>query len=467
MSASATPPLPAPAPPSATQPAPAVPGWAEVLAHLVGGLGIGAVSGFLILWTSPGVRLGVAVDGFDVIDLAPALVALAAVGLGLAARLRPYAWLIAAAGLLGFAGLFAQGNRLDGRSLVIALVVVIALQFGGMLLAFAQASGRSRWAVAVGLGAGIAAGRDALAWVVGAVRQGPLAGTDHGDDLVFAALGLAVAGAGAVLLRLGRRTPVVPAPVPWWPLVAVAVASVLAVGLTEVWDIVFHDMTMSSLGVISERDLAAIETRDHLARVGLAVLVGSVLALAANRWASPGAASWVFTGLGAALLLAVLQAFLAYRASALVLMLAAIGAGAGAFLARRIGLAVPWEAIGLVLGAGLALFEPSAWLWPVGWFGFGLAVAAGATRLAGPGAGSPGRPGPSTDQVSAAAGLGLAALLLGYQVVVPASLTRVYTGGDLPVLAGGVLLAAVAVVACFVMDRRAARLHRSVEVTTG
>jgi hypothetical protein len=434
---------------------PAVPGWPEVLAHLVGGLGIGAVSGFLILWTSPrpDFLVGVPVDEFDIINVAPELVALAAIGLALVARLRPYAWLIAAAGLLGFAGLYAQGDRLDGRSLVIGLIVVIALQFGGMLLAFASASGRARWAVAVGLGAGIVAGRDALAWLVDAVRQGPLAGT-NGDDVVFAALGLVVAVAGAVLLRLARRSPAVAAPVAWWPLAVVGIASVLAVGLTEVWDYVFRRMTTSYLGIMSESDLAYIETWNYVVRVGIAVLVAAVLALVARRWGARGTARWVATGLGAALLLAVLQAFLAYRATALVLVLATIGAAAGAFLARRAAAVVPWEAVGLTLGAVLAAFEPSSWLWPVGWFGFGLAVAAGATGLAGPGAGSPGRPGPGTDQVGPAAGLGLAALLLGYQLVVPASVTRVHTGGDLPVVAAGVLLAASAVVVFFALDRR-------------
>jgi hypothetical protein len=464
MSDGATPPVTVAAPPAHANPGPAVPGWPEVLAHLVGGVGIGAVSGFLILWTSPRPEflVGVPVDGFDIINVAPELVALAAMGLALVARLRPYAWLIAALGLLGFAGLYAQGNRLDGRSLVVGLIVVIALQFGGMLLAFASASGRARWAVAVGLGAGIVAGRDALAWLVDVVRQGPLGGTAHGDDVVFAALGLVVAVAGGVLLGLGRRTTIerAPALVAWWPLVAVAVASLLAVGLTEVWDYVFRNMTMSYLGVISERDLGAIETWDYVVRVGLAVLVAAVLALAANRWGARGTARWVATGLGSALLLAVLQAFLAYRATALVLALGTVGAAAGAYLARRAASMVPWEALGLLLGAGLAVFGPSAGLWPVGWFGFGLAVAAGATGLAGPGAGSPGRSGPDTDQVAPAAGLGLAALLLGYQVVVPASITRIHTGGDLPVVAAGVLLAGAAVVVFFALDRRGAVLAR-------
>lgn len=434
--------------PASSPPRPGVPGWAEVLAHLAGGLGIGAASGFLVLWTAPGFLLG-PVDGFDIINVSSELVALAAVGLALVAGLRPYAWLVAALGMLGFAGLYAQGNRLDGRTLVIALIVVIALQFAGLLLAFAQASGRARWAVAVGLGAGIAAGRDVLGWLVGAL----MSGVGYGDEVVFAGLGLLVAAAGVVLLR--TRDPQPPrAAFTAWPLVAVAVASVLALGLTEVWDAVFRGMTADHLGAISAEDARALEVWDHLARVGLAVLVAAVLAGAAHRWGDPGTARWVATGLGAALLLAVLQGFLTYRATAGYVALAAVGAFGGAFLARRAAHTAPWEAVGLLVGACLPLFAAASPLWPAGWFGFGFAVAAGATRLAGPGAGSPGLPGPATDQVAAAAGLGLAALLLSYQVVLPAALTRVYGGGDLPVVAGGVVLAAVAVVAFFILDRR-------------
>jgi len=443
----------APAPsPDGPAVGPTVPGWAEVLAHLVGGLGIGAATGLLVLWTSPGFLLGLPVDQFDIINVAPELVALAAVGLALAARLRPYAWLIAAVGMLGLAGLYAQGDRLDGRSLVIALIVVIALQLGGLLLAFARASGRARWAVAVGLGAGLAAGRDTLAWLVEAL----MSSTGRGDEVAFAGLGLVVATAGVVLLVVDRR-PAPSAVVAVWPLVAVALASGLAVGLGEAWTVTFRGMVTDHLGAITAEESQALQTWDHLVRVGLAVLVAAVLATAAHRWGAPGTARWVATGLGGALLLVVLQGFVSYVATVAHVALAALGALAGAFLARRAAPVAPWEAVGLLLGAGLPAVATTTPLWLVGWFGFGFAVAAGATRLAGPGAGSPGQPGPATDLVAPAAGLGLAALLLGYQVVLPATYARVYAGGDLPVVTGGVLLAAVAVAAFFALDRRRAR----------
>mgnify|MGYP006976752495 CR=1 FL=1 len=466
--------------PASSAPAPApvgamVPGWPEVFAHLVGGVGIGAATGVLVLWTAPGFLLGLPVDQFDIINVAPELVALAALGLALAARLRPYAWLIAAAGMLGLAGLYAQGDRLDGRSLVVGLIVVIALQFGGLLLAFAQASGRARWAVAVGLGAGLAAGRDALAWLVDAL----MSATGRGDDVVFAGLGLVVAAAGVVLLGLSRRSAsgaepaalaaVAPGAVSpgavspeagrrgaVWALAAVAVASVVAVGGSEAWTRAYRGMIMNHLGGISAEDAQALQTWDHLVRVGLAVLVAAVLTAAAHRWGAPGTARWVATGLGAALLLAVLQGLVFYEATAVHVVFAAAGSLAGAFLARRAAHLAPWEAVGLLVGACLPAVATTAPLWLVGWFGFGFAVAAGATRLAGPGAGSPGLPGPATDLIAPAAGLGLAALLLGYQVVLPVAFARVYEGGDLPVVTGGVILAAVAVVAFFLLDRRRA-----------
>src|SRR5690606_37958223 len=98
------------------------------------------------------------------------------------------------------------------------------------------------------------------------------------------------------------------------------------------------------------------------------------------------------------------------------------------------------------LGSCLALSGSSSWLWPVGWFGFAFAVAAGANELAGPGA--------AAARVAPAAGLGLAALLLGYQVVVPASVTGTRVGSGPLVVAGGVVLTVVAAAVLFALDRR-------------
>jgi hypothetical protein len=117
--------------------------------------------------------------------------------------------------------------------------------------------------------------------------------------------------------------------------------------------------------------------------------------------------------------------------------------------------------LGLVLAAGLLIDarEGSAaqpqLVGYVGVVGAGLAVAAGLTRLAPP----PGfqsrvvRLGPGG--VSVAAALGLAVWVLAHQVVVPTTaLSRTDLGG-VPVLASGLLLAAVAIVAFFLIERRA------------
>jgi hypothetical protein len=74
---------------------------------------------------------------------------LVALGIALLSRvrgvgwLRSSGWLVAAVGLFGVSALYAQAT-LDGRTLTLALTVVIALQFVGLLLAFVRADGPAR-----------------------------------------------------------------------------------------------------------------------------------------------------------------------------------------------------------------------------------------------------------------------------------------------------------------------------------
>jgi hypothetical protein len=468
--------VPAPAAqPDPAQPAPARArgreSWVDVIAHLVAAVSIGSVAPFLVLFAAPAYEFGVAPDGFELADLAAELVALACISLALIAQLRPFAWLVAAVGLLGFAGLYFQGDALDGQTLTILLVVVISLQFAGALLAFAHAAGRSRWAVAVGFAAGIAGGRDAVSLLVRSVRETFFDNGQHGDDAVFAALGVLVAIAGLVLLvRGGVRTaaPSVSWPAVHWSLGAVAVAGVVAVVLTRVWDSRLDAITRSYIGGMSDDDALRLQTWDQLARVGIAALTAAILVVAAQRWGGPGVARWVLVSFGTALLVAGVQLFVPYAPGWTTALPAVAGAVVAAVLVRYYDRIVPWEAPGLVLATGLVVFDdPSSAALAVGAFGFGLAVTAGALRLAGatrtstnPSAdqqGSPGQAAGGPIGIAVAAGLGLAAWVLGHQVVVPAATDTRPDLGGVDILTFGVLLAALVSVVLFVLERRRVR----------
>jgi hypothetical protein len=447
-------------------------GGLEVAAHLIAALLIGSVAPFLVVWTAPGYAFGVVPGGFELVEIAPQLVAALSLGLALLVRalgfgwLRDVGWIVAAVGLAGLAGLYAQGTSLDGLTLTILLVVVISLQVVGLLVAFARAGGLARWAVAVGLAAGIAGGREALALVVTAVRQGPLKGSLHGDDLVLGGVAVLVAVAGVVLLVIARGERAYPAPaeswpsawwsVVLWPLVAVVVSSVIAVMLTRVWNARLDRIVRDYfIGGISESDAVHVQTTDQLARVGTAVVIAAILVIAAQLRGGPGVVRWVLAAFGVGLVLTWLQEFLAAEPSWLTAGLALVGTVVGVVAVHYLDRAMPWEVVGLLLATGLILDGPSA-LRLLGAFGLGLAIAGGLLRLAS-GSGRAPRLGPGG--VTVAAALGLAAWVLGHQVVVPsASFYRADLGG-LPVLpiAVAVGVSAVAGVVFFLVDRARTR----------
>ena len=67
--------------------APAVaPGRAEVAAHAVAAMVIGSVAPFLVLWTSPAYAFGVTPEGFELVDIAPQLIAVVSLGIALLFR---------------------------------------------------------------------------------------------------------------------------------------------------------------------------------------------------------------------------------------------------------------------------------------------------------------------------------------------------------------------------------------------
>jgi hypothetical protein len=456
-----TAPLTAEAPPPTSTPA----RGPEVAAQLLAALVIGSVLPFLVAWTSPAFAFGMTPYGFELVDIMPQLVALVALGIAVLARsrgfgwLRSSGWLLAAAGLLGLAGLYAQQSTLDGQTLTLALTAVIALSIVGTLLAFAQADGAGRWGVAAGLAAGIAGGREVVALVVGALREGRFAGTPHGDDVVFAGLGLVVAGAGVMQQVLRRASAPRPAtaalalPAWWrfagWPIGAFVVASVLAVGLTSAWNARLEAIIRSYIGGISEENSLALQTRDQLVRLGIAVVVTAVLVAVAHRSGGSAAARWVLVAFGMALLVG-LPGLLALEPSWPTAVLGPAGAAAGTALVHRIDAALPWEALGLALAAGLFVVDAPTVVSYVAAAGAGLAVAAGIVRLA-PLPSGPVRRGPGRAPVAAT--LGVATWLLGHQVVAPVAAIYRVDPGAVPILALGLLLAAAAIVIFYLLGR--------------
>jgi hypothetical protein len=406
-------------------------------------------------------------SGFELVDVAPELVAVLSLAIALLARVRGFVWLrsagwlLAAAGLLGLAGLYAQGDALDGQTLTIALVVVISFPIVGVLFAFARAGGQARWTVGVGLAVGIAGGREAVALIVRAVRQGPLAGSLHGDDVVLAGLAVVVAAAGVVLLVLERGRQAHPAsadrwPAAWWasvrlPLAAVVAASILAVVLTQLWNSRLDAIAQSYIGGISDQDSLTVQTEDQLVRVGIAVLVAALLVLAGQRTGGTAVARWVLVAFGTGLVLVGLQGFVAYQPNWVSAVFGVAGAASGTVLVRRLNPAIPWEGLGLLLAAGLLLANAPAVVGYVAAFGFGVAVAVGILRLVPPEE-EPARL--VKGRLSVAAVLGLAAWVLGHQAVVPAAAMYRTDLGGVPILPFGVLLAALASVAFFLLDRR-------------
>jgi hypothetical protein len=352
-----------------------------------------------------------------------------AIAVALVVPLRRFAWVVSAAGLMGMAGLYAQGTALQLDQLLPLLAICVGLQFAGVLLAFAQASPLARWAIAVGFGCGMVAGRLASRLIVTNVLSGT-----HRDDVAVATFGVIALVAGAILLR--RAAPEQSAPeqsAPTRPdsllIVATAVAIALAVGLTLVWQLVLDGIARSSTGGVSESQAASVAEMDTVVRIVIGVAVSGILAAVAYRRGGPNLARWVVVAAGLAVTSATVPAQYSTNADLIgrALVPAVVGSVAGAALARWLDQRFPWDALGVALAAvaawvtagGLevpALAESSKIL---GWFGLGLALVAGLARLAGSAPdGSSGR-GLSLGEISLSASLGVSAYFLWQQVVPP------------------------------------------------
>ena len=125
------------------------------------------------------------------------------------------------------------------------------------------------------------------------------------------------------------------------------------------------------------------------------------------------------------------------------------GAVGGAILVRRADRTFPWDAVGLALTA--LLFAGPAPLTAVGWVGFGLGISAGLARLADGDLGGDG------GAAWPAAALAVAALVLGFQVLLPALSLVGAPGVQVPVIAATTLaVAAALLVLMFLAGRRRA-----------
>ncbi len=427
----------------------------ETVAHLIGALAVGCVVASAIsalvfampLW-------GTLSDGFDVIDVTPELAVPVAVGVAFVRPLRRFAWLVSAAGLLGMAGLYVQGTALEMNQLLPLLAICVGLQLGGALLALAQASPEARWAIAIGLGGGMVAGRLTSRLIITNLLSG-----EHRDEVVVTAFGVIAVAAGIILLR--RRPPErseVDRP-DWGPVVAIAIAIMAAVGLTMVWQVVLDGIARSSIGGISESQAASVEATDTLVRIMIGVTVGLVLTVAAYRRGGPNLARWVAVASGLAVTSATIPAQYSSDADLVgpALVPAVLGAAAGAALVRWADRRFPWDALGVALAAVAAfvntyrgplemtgLVESSKIF---GWFGLGLGLVAGLARLAVPAPdGSPGR-GLSVGDVSLSAGLGVAAFVLWQRVVSPLAFEAEPQDSGVPSALPLVMLAASVVIA--------------------
>jgi hypothetical protein len=394
------------------------------------------------------------------------VLALVAVGLSLAPLYR-WAWLVSAVGLAGAAGLFLQGDLLPTDGLYSALAVAMGLQLAGVLLAWTTESAQDRWALVLGLGLGMVAGRYAVVLLTDQLRRTVLQGTAHSDVLVIGlAAGLAVV-AGVLLAMTAREAPT--GTVAWrGPVIGIAVAAVLGRGLLMAWQAILEDIARSSTGGISQRRAELVDSLNLLAHVLIAAVITVVLLVVAYRRGGANLARWVVVGF--ALMIAGVGIPFAVGptvgALAPVIAGAAIGAAIGVVAVRQLDGGFPWDALGVAIAAvGLLLTSPRGQLELPGLvraativtsLGVALALTAGLGRLADPRA-----RGLSGRDAGLSAALGFATLILCAQAVLPVILFSSAPYGSLQLhQTVSLAIAAAVLLALFGLGRLVSRIRR-------
>jgi hypothetical protein len=397
----------------------------RTVAHGIGAFAVASVFAPLTYTFTRGMVSPYGPFHVDVLDLLPGLLVLAAVGVSLVEQLRRYAWLVSAAGLAVAAGLYLQGDVLPTDAVYPTLAMALALQVGGMLLALGAASARDRWAIVVGVGVGMVAGRYSAALIIDELRRTVLRASAHSDVLIVGVAAALAVVAGILLARVAPEAPV--GSVAWRePVIGIAVAAVVGTGLLVAWQAVQQNIAVSSTGGISQQRAQVVESLSLLAHVLTAAVVSVILLVVAYRRGGASLARWVVVGFALAMAGVGIPFGVGFtmRSMLPVIAGAAAGAVAGVVAVRRFDRVFPWDALGVAVAAvGLLLVSPRGRLElpelvhvsaVMSAFGVALALAAGLARLTDP----DGR-GLSAADVGLSAALGFAALILSAQAVVP------------------------------------------------
>lgn len=344
----------------------------------------------------------------------------------------------------------------DVTRLMYALAGAVTL--GGVLLAAAEATALLRLAIGCGLAAGLVVAPLGFAFAFGTVGLGPLG--DLPGVVLFGLLVIAGVAATAAdrldpridlaqLPRLGLRRAVAPV------LVALGVTLVPAVA----WRL--RDTVSAKLrgGALSEKRVALAGALDTVLPYAVTSVVLILLLWYGYRRAGAPLARLVLTAAGLGLLLPVgLQVDLLAQTTtgAVVVFVGAVAALAGVLLARNAPRLLPWDAVGLLLGAGGVILlgrtlrtevhSPGALQAMLLVAGAALALGAALTPLLRPEAADRDgtrSPGETVGTLSVA----VAALVVTSVMLGPAVLTHItYLRAGAGVYAGPIALAALTVV---------------------
>jgi hypothetical protein len=429
-------------------------------------------------------------------------------------------WAVATLGLIIVAVVNRPLSNVDvsvlGRSSL--LVAASGLVLGGVVAALAAGPKANRLVVALGLAAGLPASPGVIA-----LAYGTGSGPQWSWPSLAVVAAVAAAGAAVVVGAPGRRREAAPAdtaaaPVPeeaveppasrdpeedaagtaaappagedpdpparpaaredafamvWPTLVVAAVAG--AVLLVDALRLTVADaIAVSPDGFATPRRAQAVTVIDWVARLGLVLAVGTLLAWCGYARGRGSVGRWVWTGLGLMVLLSPTTQRAIVQGPGqtwLLLVLVVSAAGLGVLLARVADRAAPWDALGLLLVAvGLLLAvrqldQELTWGPPLHPYvigaGLGLALGAGLGRVAA----WPDRARPPYARATDA-GLGFAAALLAAGVMTPLLLPIAYgqrMGPGVPWQPPAVVTVAAVVVALFFgLARAVDRIRRDI-----